>query len=78
MFDEANDVTPLNKLQVKDDAVYNQIIGSLEFSVRIFLEWLAYLFSRLVRPSVMIIELFGVIKLTFTSYLPWTTRGDCT
>ena len=48
MFDEANDVTPLNKLQVKDDAVYNQIIGSLEFSVRIFLERLAYLFSRLV------------------------------
>ena len=38
MFDEQNDVTPLNKLRVKDDAVYNQIIGSLEFTIRIFLE----------------------------------------
>ena len=37
MFDDQNDVTPLNKLQVKDEALYNQIIGSLQFTVRIFL-----------------------------------------
>jgi len=37
MFDEQNDVTPLNKLRVKDDSVYNQIIGSLAFTIRVFL-----------------------------------------
>lgn len=37
MFDDQNDVTPLNKLQVKDEGLYNQIIGSLQFTVRIFL-----------------------------------------
>ena len=47
MFDEQNDVTPLNKLRVKDDSVYNQIIGSLAFTIRVFLEGGCFFFSNM-------------------------------
>jgi len=37
-FDAHNDTAPANKLKVKDEAMYNQIIGSLSFKLRIFLD----------------------------------------
>lgn len=36
-FDATNDTAPANKLKVKDEAMYNQIIGSLSFKLRLFL-----------------------------------------